>query len=121
MNWKQRLKEIVVAGGTLASAACSSASSSSGTVDAGGSDSAADTAVMPDVNMCCNANPDPCCVHMYCGEPISTVCQSEMDCQADGGTWNSFGSNFNTCSFEAGAGDSTAPPGDSSVEPDAHD
>ena len=40
------------------------------------------------VSFCCNANSDPCCPYMYCGQPRTPECIEEMACMADGGTWN---------------------------------
>jgi hypothetical protein len=80
LSWEQRVREMLLAGGTLALAACSS-SSAGGAFDAGGDTQA-------ESGMCCNANGDPCCPSQYCGAPVSMQCQEEKACQADGGTWS---------------------------------
>jgi hypothetical protein len=76
MNWEQRLREMVLAGGALAAAACSG-----GGPNAGPSDASPD--VFESGFPCCNANSDPCCPSKYCGEPVSAACA----CQLDGGAW----------------------------------
>ena len=40
------------------------------------------------VSFCCNANSDPCCPYMYCGQTRTPECIEEMACMADGGTWS---------------------------------
>jgi hypothetical protein len=59
---------------------------------------------------CCNANPDPCCPYLHCGEALSSRCSEELACQAEGGTYDPFftvqpdGSLANLCSFPAPEG-----------------
>jgi hypothetical protein len=91
MQWRDRLRDLVLAGGAAAVAACSSSS----TGPTGG---------VP----CCNANPDPCCASTYCGAAVSTQCL----CQRDGGTWSYFTGQCGTA--DAGSGDAAA-------DADAHD
>jgi hypothetical protein len=63
-------------------------------------DSATDVSVgPPDVRpVCCNANPDPCCPYLHCGEALTSQCTEKMACEADGGTWD-----FGRCVRDAGA------------------
>jgi hypothetical protein len=93
MSWRLHLRDLVLAGGTIATAACSSGSSgSAGSSGAGG------------VNnfFCCNANPDPCCESQYCGAPVSKECM----CKEQGGDWTTHAPDGGfLCTFEAGTGD----------------
>jgi hypothetical protein len=114
VRWEQRLREMVVAGGALATGC--SASAQSPPADAGLDESApADAAALdggapaeaagfdvgpvPDArrddladgpSFCCNANPDPCCEQLYCGVPLSLMCAAEL-CQLEGGAWTDTG------------------------------
>lgn len=129
MAWEQRLKEMLLAGGALATAACSSASSGTGATgsDAGnpGSDASTD-AGSSDVTVggfdgsgCCNAAPDPCCEYLYCDASISPTCSQEMTCEAEGGMWS-----YSGCSLtqDAGTGDASEDGAiDGGTEGDAHD
>lgn len=89
---------MILAGGTLATAACTSGSSST----PGG---------------CCNANGDPCCEYKYCGGALTQECSQEMACEADGGTWDYTGA----CTHDAGVPDAAPEAGDASADGDAHD
>jgi hypothetical protein len=61
LSWERWLREMILAGGALASFGC-------GSPDAGGA---------------CNANPDPCCLL-----PSGTKCVLKRACEADGGTYD---------------------------------
>lgn len=65
-SWQKRLRDLVLAGGTLAAAACSSNGSGNPSVP------------------CCNANPDPCCTYQSCNAPMSPACA----CRLDGGIYD---------------------------------
>jgi hypothetical protein len=56
--------------------------------DAAPSDASVDAPVSLDGAGCCNANPDPCCAHQFCGGPLTPECSAELACQADGGTYD---------------------------------
>ena len=60
MDWRRRLLELTLAGGTLALTGCPFVG--------GGT---------------CNANPDPCC-----NNPNGTLCSQKNACVAGGGTWD---------------------------------
>jgi hypothetical protein len=135
MNWERRLREMVLAGGSL-TAACSSAASTPGDAasdsaasgetsssSSGASDalSAAETSSGSSSggssggpNFCCNANGDPCCEYLHCDAAITPQCSAELACQADGGTYNFAGG----CSFP---GDASRDGGDSGIAKDASD
>jgi hypothetical protein len=72
MNWKQRFREMLIAGG-VAGAYLGCSQAGSGSPGGGG------------LNFCCNANGDPCCAVDYCGAPMTPECQAEKECLADGG------------------------------------
>lgn len=79
MTWQSRLRDLIIAGGTLTTLACS------GGNDANGADAGIG---IP----CGNANSDPC----ICGLPDSSPAYAELctelnDCLADGGEITSFG------------------------------
>jgi hypothetical protein len=104
LSWEQRLREIVLAGGAIAAAACAD--------NAGTSTDAAHTF---GGDACCNGSPDPCCQVLGCGEPMTAACA----CQMDGGTPNYsvdgsdsvfLGTNSPavTCSFPGDAGPNDA-------------
>jgi hypothetical protein len=64
MSWKNRLRDLLLAGGVLALGGCNLNS------------------------MCGNANPDPC----ICGRPESdpaakAACSAKRACESDGGVW----------------------------------
>lgn len=105
MTWEQRLRELVLAGGTLAAVACSDNNrfSSFGPADGGSPRDASSTPPTYDApNECCNVNPDPCCEFKYCGAPITPACE----CELDGGTWSSnANSTGGACELDSGAGD----------------
>jgi hypothetical protein len=87
MSWRRHLRDLVLAGGTIATSACSS----------GGSSTSTGT-----VNFCCNANSDPCCESQFCGAPVSQACL----CKEQGGDWTTSAPDGGfLCTFEAGAGD----------------
>ena len=74
MAWRNRLRELILAGGTLAIGGCSGGGI--GPLMSG---------------VCGNANPDPC----ICGRPdasqVSAMqCDQKMACEADGGMWNPY-------------------------------
>ena len=95
MNWEQRCREMILAGGALAAAACASNGRTGDNGEAGSSDGSSDVGVGPgdgdtgdapssvayDSSFqvpCCNANGDPCCPSCYCGggayEPCCSYC-----------------------------------------------
>jgi hypothetical protein len=80
MSWEQRLRDLILAGGTFVAAGCGKTQSQSA-VDAS---APALDAWVPS-GECCNANPDPCCEVDSCGAPMTPACA----CERDGGTWNS--------------------------------
>ena len=76
MAWRNRLRDLILAGGALAVAGCSSSLPGGGGM--------AGSLASP----CGNANPDPC----ICGRPdanatAATQCDQKLSCEADGGTW----------------------------------
>jgi hypothetical protein len=86
MSWEDRLRDIVLAGGTLAAVACS----------------------FGDDVPCCNANSDPCCEVQYCGAPMNAACA----CEQEGGVYDPRGnacSSPDAASDGGGTGDSTRP------------
>jgi hypothetical protein len=87
VSWERRLRDMVLAGGALAAAACSDSSQSQNTPTG--------------PTFCCNANPDPCCPYLHCGEPLNAACA----CKLDGGVLSS---NSGECSFVADAGPTDA-------------
>ena len=148
VSWEQRLRELVLAGGAVLATGCVDATpepppnpmGSTPEVDAtpaeaapdAPADSTRDSAVdaardaPADVAsepfeaspFCCNADPDPCCVYLNCGEPITPTCMQEMACQADGGSWNAYDlvdgavTIVQGCSFPPDAGPSDGSPHD---------
>jgi hypothetical protein len=101
VNWEQRLRDMILAGAALTAAACSdSVQSGTNASDAMLSDGAGDARVP---FFCCNANGDPCCPFVYCGQPMTPACA----CKSDGGTWNY---SSGACSFsqDTGPGDAVA-------------
>ncbi len=116
-DWERRLREMVLAGGALAAAAC-----------ADNVGTAADAAHSFGGDACCNASPDPCCQVLSCGEPMTAACA----CQMEGGTpsysiadgsfpitsLNPTTSPNLSCSFPGDAGPADAgPDGDGSQVP----
>ena len=70
MTWKDRIRQMALAGGALSLSACSSAPGTNG---------------IP----CGNANPDPC----ICGRPNASPqaqaeCSAKISCETAGGVWN---------------------------------
>src|SRR5450755_1709559 len=94
MDWEQRLRALLLAGGTLAVIGCSSENN-------GGTGN----------NVPCgNGNPDPC----ICGKPdasasLAALCDQEKACQAQGGTFDLLdiaedaGVTTVPCVFDAGS------------------
>ena len=79
MAWRNRLRELLLAGGALAISGCSSS------LPVG--DGTGGSLGVP----CGNANPDPC----ICGRPdaseVSAMqCDQKMACEADGGKWDPY-------------------------------
>jgi hypothetical protein len=106
MNWEQRFREMVLAGGALAAASCGSdgRGGHDGPRDTASGDASSEVGSGPDAEVidgssCCNADPDPCC-YLRCGGDAaptpSSACGQELACQADGGTWSLF---YSSCSF----------------------
>jgi hypothetical protein len=93
MNWEQRLRDIVLAGGALATVGC---------LPVGG-------------GACCNANSDPCCAYLHCGAQLDEACA----CQLEGGTFAYSYTGPSVCTFPregGGTGDDAGGDGG-----DAHD
>ncbi len=111
MSWERRLREMVLAGGAFAVAcggACGEWSSSDGS--SGGSSSSSGGSSSG--GACCNANGDPCCGYLYCGDPLTAGCSAELACKADGGTYNLYTEPV-ACSFpDASASDGGEADGD---------
>jgi hypothetical protein len=112
MNWEQRLRDMVLAGGAglLAAVACVDGSGANG-------DSGSDGNSGP--SFCCNASSDPCCPSTYCGEPVSTACTQKMAemmaCESEGRAWD----DLSGCSsLDSGVGDA---PSDAVTNPDVGD
>jgi hypothetical protein len=97
MNWKRRLREMMLAGGAVG--LCVGYDEG---CDSSGSVQPTSSPEQPDP--CCNANNDPCCPVEECGYPMNPECQVEKDCQAAGGVeyWP-----FAKCVYEGGDGDAT--------------
>ena len=87
MAWQHRVRDLLLAGGTLTAVACSSSNDS--TV------------------FCCNANPDPCCASQHCGGAVTPACR----CQMAGGTWDDSAGGGGVCgtSMDSGFPDSSFP------------
>lgn len=92
MSWDRRLREMLLAGGAIASAACGgvhgsdfdAAASDDATTDSG--QDAGDE--LPSTgNPCCNADPDPCCAYELCEASLTTACAREIQCQ-EAGLWD---------------------------------
>jgi hypothetical protein len=67
MAWRERLRELALAGGALAIGGCSSG--------------------FP----CGNANPDPCICGRPDSDPVAKMqCEQKRACVADGGTWDPY-------------------------------
>jgi|CZKU01.1.fsa_nt_gi hypothetical protein len=98
MSWEGRWRELVLARGAVAVAACTSTRSG-----------------VP----CCNANGDPCCEYQYCGAPLTPACSQKMACEADGGTWDYGYPNDlepTACAFPSEAGLPDGPAGDAALD-----
>ncbi len=103
VNWEWRLREMLLAGGSLAAVACGSNAHESpvdGGLDATGADATAsddgddgDGGVTIGPSFCCNANPDPCC-YMAC-PPESPDSSDYVGCEvarsACEAHWGSYG------------------------------
>src|ERR1700733_5897730 len=81
MSWEQRLREMVLAGGALAAAAC-------GPSTASPSDAGSDATSGDDFAFCCNASSDPCCA-LSCGVGADAAaygaCEENLtDCGVNG-------------------------------------
>jgi hypothetical protein len=87
MGWETRWREMILAGGTVAVAACSS---------------------KPTLNVCGNGNGDPCCEYKNYGSqhgPQPTAeCKVELGCEAEGGTYEPIDNNSTWgCNFSGDA------------------
>jgi hypothetical protein len=75
MNWEQRLRDMVIAGGALAAGACADPAKDAAAGYVGSS-------------YCCNGSLDPCCT---CAGPDAEqdpdACVQKIGCEAEGGTW----------------------------------
>jgi hypothetical protein len=104
MNWESRLREMLLAGGSLALAACghNAEAPDPGAPDGSESDDGGSDAGIATPDFCCNANPDPCCP-MLCGDQGQgsagyNACQSALTaCDMQ---WNTFSILGNGTSFE---------------------
>ena len=92
VSWDRRLREMLLAGGTIATAACGGAvhgsdfdASASG--DATTGQDAGDE-LSNNGGFCCNADPDPCCEYELCDASLTPQCAQELQCQ-EAGLWNS--------------------------------
>jgi hypothetical protein len=78
MNWEQRLRDMILAGGAMVAAACSGNGASGAAQDP------------PDANeptpVCCNGYVDPCSLNGPDGA-ISSTCKLAMECESRGGSW----------------------------------
>jgi hypothetical protein len=74
MRWRERLRDMILAGGALAAGAC--ADRGTDAADHGGS------------SYCCNTSTDPCCT---CAGPDAAQdpvnCSRKTACEAEGGAW----------------------------------
>jgi hypothetical protein len=121
MNWEQRLRDLVLAGGAVAAVACVDGVGAGASPDPG-SDGAGDSGADSNVDLmsvCCNASSDPCCPSLYCGAPVPAGCTEKMAekmaCEADGGAWD----DFTGCSgLDSGPVDASS---DAVTSPDARD
>ena len=83
-SWKQRLRDMVLAGGALATAACGGTTQGGGSADVGGTADGGGGG-LPDF-FCGNGNPDPC----ICNRPERSasdkaLCDQKKACEARGG------------------------------------
>ena len=91
MTWEQRLREMILAGGAVATTACGGTTSNASTFDAGEATDATTGDAMSDgggtdtfvPNFCCNADPDPCCAYENCEASLTAACSKELACQRD--------------------------------------
>jgi hypothetical protein len=118
MNWEQRLREMILAGGAVAATACAGSSAvtssdassdvASGGSSSGGSSGGSSSGGFGDADFCCNASSDPCC-YLICApdaEPLGG-CLQKMECESDGGVWDY---NFSdTCSWPDAAPQDASP------------
>jgi hypothetical protein len=111
MTWDRRLRELVLAGGALATAACGGSVAHSVFDDAGSIDGTTGQDASDELSSgggaCCNANPDPCCPSQYCGSSPTEQCFQEMECQ-EAGRWNAmtYTCEAPTPPFDSGEADS---------------
>jgi hypothetical protein len=96
MAWRQRLRDLILAGGAFAVTGGCSSSALVG-------DGPKDSGVVVSGGGCGNANYDPC----ICGRPeasaISAVeCQQETACQAQGGLWGVNSLTSSACTLPDG-------------------
>ncbi len=140
MNWAKRLRDMLLAGGAVAAAACNGSTASP--ADASPSDAPPNPG--PESGGCCNASPDPCCYLACSGglgpdAAVTVACeQNRMDCEAMHGFYETQVDGSLGCTplggpepgdasptdAEAGASDADASPADSDAGDaggDAHD
>jgi hypothetical protein len=112
MNWEQRLRDLVLAGGAVAAVACVDGSGAAG-------DSGADGNVDAGFSSWCNGGSDPCCPSLYCGLPVSPACAQknadETACASAGGKWDDFAG----CSYQDS--EPVDVPSDAGTYPDVQD
>jgi hypothetical protein len=129
MNWEKRLRDMVLAGGTLAAAACNGSAASPADASSSDAPSNVDLDGSPDASPsdapsnfgaesggCCNASPDPCCYLGCAGGPgpdAALACQqSQMDCQAMHGFYETQVDGSLGCTPPAGSEPGDAGPTD---------
>ncbi len=98
MAWRERLRDLILAGGAFA---VTGGCSSSALVGNGPADGALDFAGQVG---CGNANYDPC----LCGRPEASAtyaaeCEQEKACQAQGGLWSTKDLTSTSCTLPDGA------------------
>jgi hypothetical protein len=84
MSWQGRMRELLLAGGTLAAAGCSNQQPVA--PEEAGTSSSSSSGGIP----CCNSTDDPCCT---CGPPSTTP---YCTCVHDGGVWHDW---MDACAF----------------------
>jgi len=100
MSWEQRWREMALAGGALAAAACA---------DNAGTPMDAESDAISNL-FCCNAVSDPCCEIAYCGGPgpdssAYILCeQDRITCQSHDGFYETLDDGGLGCSFLPEAG-----------------
>ncbi len=83
MDWRGRLRDLILAGGAFAAT-----SGCSGSPLSSGKDAGQDFFVG---GGCGNASPDPCiCDRPQASAIAAAECAGEMACQAEGGTWQAY-------------------------------